>query len=856
MQCHALERFQNNGLFVTVFIIFTALAICAFSAPDSRAADEALKNASPAVRLYAPPPVKEIDPDLRASIARRYGQLPLAFEVNAGQVDSSVKLLSRGNGYTLFLTPTEAVLSLRRRSMEERRALPGSFAGKREFKPAARSVIRLKAIGADANPKITGLDELPGKSNYFIGNDPDKWHKDVANYAKAKIEGIYPGIDLVYYGNQRQLEYDWILAPGASPASIRFAVESEADPTIDGHGNLVLDKNGEVLLRKPVIYQERKGARTEIAGGYMLLGKRQVGIKVDAYDPRIPLVIDPVLTYSTYLGGSGEDGGFGIAVDSAFNAYVTGFTSSTNFPTASPYQAAIGGGIDNEDIFVAKLNASGSALVYSTYLGGNGNDNGYGISVDSGNNAYITGFTFSTNFPVVNPYQASNAGNSDVFVTKLNNFGNGLLYSTYLGASDEDGGNDIAADNSGNAYITGYASPSGFPVVNAFQGTNAGDDDAFVAKLNTSTGELTYSTYLGGSGYDFPYSIAIDSSGSSYVAGVTTSTNFPTANALQPSHGGGTYDAFVTKLSTAGNSLAYSTYLGGNNAEYGYSVDVDLSSNAYVTGFTNSINFPTLNPIQAVKSTSMDAFISKLHASGNTLVYSTYLGGNGNDSGRGIAVDSSGAVSITGYTNSTDFPLEFPIQDTYGGGSYNAIIAKLDAAGTALVYSTYLGGGVMDTGIAVAVDSTGDVYVTGGTLSTAFPTLNPLQGSYGGGDQDAFIAKISRYCTTGKQNLCLVDNRFFVEVDWSTLSGSSGKGTAVPLTSDGGYFWFFEDTNVELLVKVKDGRAVNGYFWVFWGAMTDVRYTIAIRDTVTGAVKKIEGYQGKQVSGNDIRAFQ
>jgi hypothetical protein len=840
------------GFVTKALAVFAASLFFAYSVTDSFAADQAFKNTSAALPS-SQPQSKEIDPVHRTFIAQNYGVLPLAFEANVGQVEESVRFLSRGNGYTLFLTPTEAILSLSSGGAGEIRELPGKSAGKRESSPVTRHVIRLKAIEANANPKIAGVDELPGKSHYFIGNDPGKWHTDVTRYAKARVENVYPGVDLVYYGNQRQLEYDWILDPGASPELIKFSVESEDDPEIDSEGNLMLVKNDKVLLRKPVIYQERNGTRTEIAGGYVLLGKRQIGLKVDKYDAQVTLVIDPVLSYSTYLGGNGTDGGFGIAVDSSGNAYITGFTESGNFPTATPYQASNAGG---RDVFIAKLNASGSALVYSTYIGGSAKDDGYGIAVDSTGNAYVTGATKSTDFPTSSPYQAGNAGSSDVFVAKLNASGSALVYSTYIGGAGADGGNGVAVDASGSAYISGYVGSTDFPVVNAFQGANAGagNDDAFVAKLNAAGTSLTYSTYLGGSDNDYSYGIAVDSSGNAYVTGYTLSTNFPSLNAFQPSYGSN-IDAFVTKLNTTGNSLLYSTYLGGSGDEYGYSIAVDSSGSAYITGFTTSTNFPTASPIQEFKSAGTDAFLSKLNASGNALVYSTFLGGNADDSGRAIAVDASGNASITGFTASTDFPTVLPIQDTFGGGAYDAIVAKLNASGNALVHSTYLGNSQPDSGTAIAVDSAGDAYVTGGTLSTSFPTLNPFQPSHGGGIQDAFVTKISSYCTPGAQNLCLFENRFFVSVEWLTLTGSSGKGNAVPLTSDGGYFWFFENTNVELLVKIKDGRAVNGYFWVFWGAMTDVRYTITIRDTVTGAVKKVEGYQGQQVSGNDITAF-
>ncbi|MFZ0823455.1 MAG: SBBP repeat-containing protein, partial [Terriglobales bacterium] len=395
------------------------------------------------------------------------------------------------------------------------------------------------------------------------------------------------------------------------------------------------------------------------------------------------------------------------------------------------------------DAFVAKLNPSGSALVYSTYLGGIENDAVLGIAVNSSGNAYVAGWTASTNFPTMNPLQAVyGGGSSNAFVANLNPSGSALVYSTYLGGSCADSGSGIAVDSSGNAYVTGSTCSTNFPTMNPLQAANAGGYDAFVAEINPSGSALVYSTYLGGSGDDPGTGIAVDGSGNAYVTGQTNSTNFPTMNPLQAANAGGNDDAFVAKLNASGSALIYSTYLGGSGADGGTGIAVDSSDNAYVTGYTASTDFPTMNPLQAAYGGGgYDTFVAEINPSGSALVYSTYLGGSGVDHGSGIAVDSTGNAYVTGYTASTDFPTMNPLQAAYGGGSDDAFVAKLNPLGSALVYSTYLGGSHDDDGLGIAVDSSGNAYATGQTNSTDFPTMNPLQPTNGGG-YDVFVAKI------------------------------------------------------------------------------------------------------------------
>jgi Bacterial Ig-like domain (group 3)/Beta-propeller repeat len=684
----------------------------------------------------------------RPGVLRTYGGLALQFEANRGQTDSQVKFLTRGFGYAVFLTPREAVLVLRAPPASDDASLPilsgpGPRAGVEHSRkhPAERgaAVVRLNLVGANPEPEVEGLEPLSGKVNYFIGNEPGKWRTAVPTYAKVKYRDVYPGVDLVYYGAQRRLEYDFIVAPGADPARIRLAVSGVDTLRMDATGDLVLrTSSGALRLHKPLIYQEVGGVRREVAGNYVLRGRRQAGIRVAAYDARRPLVIDPGLSYSTYLGGSAGDYGYGIAVDAAGNAYVTGLTASSNFPTAHALQATFGG---YADAFVAKLNAAGSALLYSTYLGGSDYDVGHGIAADSAGNAYVTGDTSSTNFPTVNALQPVAGGNGDAFVAKLSPDGSALVYSTYLGGAGGDGGYGIAVDSAGNAYVTGGTSSTNFPTANALQPVPGGNGDAFAAKLDATGAGLVYSTYLGGSGGDAGSGIAVDSAGNAYVTGGTSSTNFPTANALQPMPGGNG-DTFVAKLDAAGTALVYSTYLGGTGEEAGFGIAVDSAGNTYVTGRTASPDFPMANPFQPTVGGSYDAFVTKLNATGTALVYSTYLGGRGPDAGYGIGADGAGHAYVTGETLSADFPLANAFQPNFGG-NYDAFVTKLDATGSALAYSSYLGGvcSPLTAGGGIAVDSTGDAHVTGYTAADNFPTVNAIQPTFGG-YFDAFAAKI------------------------------------------------------------------------------------------------------------------
>jgi len=662
-------------------------------------------------------------------LAEAYGQVPLAFEANIGQTDPQVAFLARGAGYALFMTPGEAVLSLRRGPPAKEPAPPNRDQASEPSRPA---VLRLKCHGANPAPRVSGLEPQPARSNYFIGDDPSRWRTEVPHFGKVRYQEVYPGIDLVYYGRQRQLEFDFVVQPGADPRQIGLDFEGADRIETDAQGDLIVHIEGDVLRQhKPVVYQERNGERQAVAGAYVVETERRVAFRLGDYDPSLPLVIDPVLVYSTYVGGSGSESGSGITVDGAGSAYVTGCTDSADFPTQDPHQTYQGAG----DAFVTKLSPDGGSLVYSTFLGGGGGDCGRSISVDGEGGAYVAGDTTSTDFPTQDPYQTDQGG-QDAFVTKLSPSGSALVYSTYLGGSGTDFGSDTKVDGEGSAYVTGGTDSMDFPTQGPYQ-TDQGGRDAFVTKLSPSGGSLVYSTYLGGSGDDGGNGIAVDGVGSAYVTGGTSSTDFPTQGPYQTDQGG--QDVFVTKLATNGSSLVYSTYLGGNGPwEVGTGLAVDGAGSAYVTGHTDSTDFPTLGPSQTYQGAG-DVFVTKLAANGDSLLYSTYLGGSGADYGSGIAVDGAGSAYVTGDTLSTDFPAQDSYQTDQGGG--DAFVTKLAPSGGAFLYSTYLGGSLMDRGKGIAVDGAGSAYATGYTLSTDYPTRDPYQTDQGG--QDAFVTKLA-----------------------------------------------------------------------------------------------------------------
>ena len=638
-----------------------------------------------------------------------YGALPIRFEPNVGQFDGRVEFVARGGGYTLFLTPGEAVLSVRRAA-----PVPDLSQRRKGAKAQRQEVVRTRLVGSSVRSAGEGVDELPGVTNYFLGNDPSRWRTGIVSYGAVRYAEVYPGVDVVYYGNGDDLEYDFVVAPGVDPSAIRMHVEGAERVRVDEAGDLVLEVagGGELRHRAPVIYQEGAGERERVAGGYAVDGD-VVSFFVGAYDPARPLVLDPVIGYSRALDGGSLDAVEAIAVGTDGSAYVVGYTASTSFPTASPIQANNAGGYD---AFVTKLSPSGSALTYSTYLGGSETDQGVGIAVGADGSAYVTGWTSSQNFPTAAPFQVSLGGGfHDAFAAKLSPSGSSLVYSTYLGGGNADVGLSVAVGADGSAYVAGYTGSTNFPTASPLQPLYGGGTfDAFVTKLAPSGAALSYSTYVGGSGEDFSDGIAVGSDGSAYLTGTTGSTNFPTAAPLQANRSS-EVDAFVTRVAPSGTALVYSTYLGGNSHEQARAIAVGSDGAAYVTGYTISTNFPTAAPLQANMVGASDAFVTKLSASGAALVYSTYFGGDSTEEGMAIAVGADGSAYVAGWTGSSDFPTAAPIQATIGG-SGDAFVTKLSASGSALTYSTYLGADLFETAHGIAVGADGSAYVAGVTV--------------------------------------------------------------------------------------------------------------------------------------------
>jgi hypothetical protein len=781
---------------------------------------------------------------LPSTTAASYAQLPLAFEPNEGQ--TTANFLAHGSGYTLLLNAGQATLGL------QQAAPQGSSSANALASPGTTEVLSMRLVGANSAATSTALDKLPGVSNYLIGDNPADWHTNIPTYGQVEYQNVYPGIDQIYYGNQGQLEYDLVVNPGANPGTIRLQIAGTQSMTLNANGDLVLHTaGGDVIEKAPVVYQQINGVRESVAGRYVLQDGGQIGFAVGAYNASLPLTIDPILIYSTYLGGSGFDFATSIAVDAAGDAYVAGGTTSPDFPTVNALQTSNTG----ETPFVAKFNAQGSALVYSTYLGGGGYANS--IAVDATGDIYLAGETGFSNFPTVNAVQRTLKGSLyDGFVAKLNAQGNALVYSTYLGGSgvfqtSGDYATGIAVDAAGNASVTGYTSSTDFPTFNALQATlKTTHGNAFVTKLNAQGG-FVYSTYLGGTGAgnsgDSGAGIAVDAAGDAYVVGGTSSSDFPTANAFQRTIRGG-QNAFVTKLNPQGSALVYSTYLGGSGNVGGdgaAAIALDAGGNAYVTGSTSSTNFPTANAFQKSLNGAINAFVTKLDAQGNALVYSTYLGGSSFDNGSGIAIDAAGDAYVAGSTESTNFPTVNAFQTTKKGFQ-DAFVALVDSQGSGLLYSTYLGGsGGADEGAGIAVDATGAAYVAGKTRSTDFPTANAFQSSLAG-QNSAFVAKILSHAFSGQDVAADASGR--AHLLWDSYNGQSVQwsvGNSLNVNS-GAVFGPFSGWTAVAVAAGSDG--LTRILWT----NTDGETTLWLEDSsgmlISHAFSPISGWSAKDVA--------
>ena len=765
------------------------------SGPKCRLADTTAQGTG--MDSHESGPTQQTDPSLRARVVESYGKLPLSFEPNQGQTDPAVKFLARGPGYQLFLTATEAVLRLWKPEEMNRST---RFAVRRTPRS---SVLRIKLVGANAEPYVEGQDLLEGKSNYLIGNDRSKWYTDIPTFSKVRFADVWPGIDLVWYGNQGVLEYDFVVKPGADPSRVRIAVEGADRLRLDSEGNVVAKaKTFEVTQRAPVIYQDGEQGRRLIVGRNGLKARREIGFEVGDFDRTKPLVIDPQLVYSSYIGGSDFDAANGVSADNSGNAFIAGRTFSLDFPLTNvldPHAV-----LPHGCAFLTKINVAGSAVVYSTILGG---DLGFaanslfgtqanGVAVTGDGRACITGFdpnpANNSDFPVTaNAYQDNGfcygllceglpARHFDAFVTMLNAQGNGLIYSTFFGggavsgdlAKGEDIGEAIAIDSGGRIYITGSTRSNNLPTRNAFQTSRQSSDegaDAFIAVFNPTASNgndsLLYASYLGGTGDDFGKGVAVDGSRNAYVAGSTASADLrtkapagQTRPPLQASFQGGSTDAFVAKIDTeaAGpSSLTYLTYFGGNGTDRAEAVAVDSSQRTYITGATSSspTTFPLLNAFDNVQNNG-EPFVAKLNADGTALFYSTFLGGTnepssrgGFESGTGIVIDPAGNAYVAGRTSAgATFPtgaIAPPFPANLQGTGFVAKIQSSVSTTTVpkLLYSTTFGGNGAKAE-AIASDARGNVYLAGTTGGNLPTTPRAFQETFQGGDSDGFVAKV------------------------------------------------------------------------------------------------------------------
>ncbi len=731
--------------------------------------------------------------------AEAYAKLPLSFEENQGQTAREVRYVSQGSGYELFLTPQEAVLALRSREHYDLSPIhrAASIRAIRKARKGGQIVtVRMQLEGANPSPDIAGVDRLPARVNYFIGNDPRKWHTDVSAFARVKYREVYPGVELVFYGNQRRLEYDFIVAPGADPKAIQLKIVGARKMRVNSRGDLVLSvAGGEVELQKPLIYQNVRGERREIAGGYSIDGLHRITFSIPSYDRSAPLILDPVLNYATYLGGTADDTGNAIAVDGSGDAFVAGSTVSTDFPTGTNGGVTAAPSPNLGSAFIAELDPAGTSLLYSTYLAGSTStafEGAFGIALDPSGNVYVTGLTYATDFPTTSA-NAFNAGplasnvNGTAYLTKLNPTLSGpssLIYSTYLAGTGGDYGNGVAADAAGNAYVAGETDSTDFPTANALQSapSNA-EGTAFLTRIDTTkagAASLIFSTYFGGNGAnwaapapgigygDNAWGVATDGSQHAYLVGATSSTDSPstfitTATAYQAVPPTGNVSSlFVSNIDTTAGSLVYSTYVAGSTADQGFAIALGPGNAAYVTGTTVSTDFPVVpNPgaFDTTGARSGKAFVTLVVVDGTksgaaSVPYSTYLGGTGGDNGYAIKADSSGNAYVAGTTVSSDFPvtpgaLQASLLNTLG----DAFVAKLNPAGggtSDLLYATYYGGNGdghnADQGYGIAIDSTSppNAYLTGQTYSTNLPVLSALPtGGSLQGPSDGYVAKLS-----------------------------------------------------------------------------------------------------------------
>lgn len=673
--------------------------------------------------------------------------LPVSFEANQGQLEPEVYFRTRAGRYQLEFLRNSSRLSW----------VEGNQG----------RTIELQFPGSAAAVAVEGAERLPGTTNYFIGPSADEWVTGIPTFRQIVYRDLYPGVDLVFYGQGESIEFDFVVAPGADPSSIRMEF-------VDGVGRrergLAISTSGELQvgppdqqplrLLRPVIYQAGESGREMIGGEYVVAPDALVEISLDGYDRTRQLVIDPLIQFSSLLGGAGQETPYAMTIDQVGNIYIAGQTSSTNFPVRAGYDNSING---TSDAFIVKINPSGSAILAATFLGGrNPGDRVLDIKLDRDGFVYVCGETTSLNFPIKQGFQNTYRGNTDGFISIFNNNLNQLMFSSYLGGSSFDSITRLAISTDQQIYLTGGTRSTNFPIVDAMQPVLQGRMDAFVTKIDP-LGSIVFSTYLGGpdmglevSEDETGYGIVLDTLQNVYVTGVTSSRNFPLVNAIQPRFGG-VEDGFVVKMSSDGRALLYSTYLGGERADRGRAIAVDSFGQAIITGYTFFGDFPTANAFQPAYRGNLDAFVTKLSANGREFIFSTFLGGSGEENSGtindqipagSVAVDRIGNIYVAGKTSSADFPVRLPVQ---GGlrGVTDGFISKFDPSGRSLLFSTLIGStdgsdiGYDERVTALAIDATGGINLVGTALFSDFPILMPFQANFGGGVSDAFLTRIS-----------------------------------------------------------------------------------------------------------------
>jgi hypothetical protein len=715
---------------------------------------------------------------------RVMADLPLYFEVNRGQADPAVQFLARGQACQFFVSPTEAVLALRKMDASPavpllegvRSGFPRAAMGRAAANasaegnalpagPVASRVVRMKFVGANPGAGVAGEGELTGKINYFIGNDPAQWHRGVSTFARVRVQAIYPGVDLVYYGNQQRLEYDFVVAPRADPGAIAIRFDGPENIRVDARGDLVLSLGrGEIRQPGPMIYQDVGGVRKKISGGYQLAGRRTLRFKIGEYDRARPLVIDPVLSYSTYFGGDDSDTAWGVAVDTNGFVYVAGETLSAQLATPGAFQTTNAGNNVFGDAFVAKFDNTASSLVYLTYLGGNADDFALALALDGAGNVYLTGYTDSTNFPLRSaiytnlsgsPYPELPIGPTDAFVAKLDASGSNLVYSTFLGGSGLDLGIGIAVDPAMNVYVAGYTESTNLPTQHAFATNYAGGGDAFAVKIDATGTNVFYSMYLGGTNQSVANDVAADPGGNAYLVISDTTTN-------------GSVFAVVQKLSPTGTPLNFYSALGDGGRIIPVRITRDTAGDVYIAGSVDFTNFPATSSFLSDTNPSIDALLIKLAGNDLSPIYRVVMGGSGKDEARDVAVDAAGNAHVIGDTTSANFPTNNTsgfLRGVNSGGT-DVFVAEVNSNGTALVYAAYLGGGGEDLGYGIAVDALDNTYIAGETTSADFPTLAARQTGFAG-VKDAFLAKILQ---PARPTLAIAASGTNVVVTWPAIA--------------------------------------------------------------------------------------